>query len=286
MSVLTVPDHYLGLAPVIVTSPTTRCGTTLVQRVLTASANGFIYGEEVGHQIRTVTVWLIGLLRQFDRTAEGADQDFARALQGTLADWRPGLTAPAEVMRSGWVETYYQLPLALAEHSRRVGRPVWGFKLPGLDRDTVKALLSLMPRARVVYLVRNLTGALSSAKARRFVSTPDDVAAFCADWARNVREAIDLAADPRVLFLRYEDLISRRQEHLDRLQAFTGAQSLDAKTFELKVNTFEGCETDGHSPSQYIAPMALTEAERGIVMARAGPVLTQLYPEPFAAQAA
>ena len=281
MAVLTVPDRYLGLAPVIVTSPTTRCGTTLVQRLLTASANGFVYGEEVGHQIRTVTVWLIGLLRQFDRTGEGADQDFARALQGTLADWRPGLTAPAEVMRSGWVETYYQLPLALAEHSRQVGRPVWGFKLPGLDRDTLKALLSLMPRARVVYLIRNLADALSSAKARRFVSTDDDVARFCADWARNVREAVDLASDARVLFVRYEELISRRQEHLDRLQAFSGAEALQARTFELKVNTFEGVETEGHSPNQYIAPAELTDAERAIVMAKAGPVLTQLYPDPF-----
>ncbi len=281
MALLTVPDRYLELAPVIVTAPSSRCGTTLVQRLLTASANGFVYGEEVGHQIRTVTIWLVGLLRRFHETGPLGDQDFARALAGTLTDWRPGLTAPAEVMRAGWVETYYQLPKALADYSRQVGRPVWGFKLPGLDRDTLKALLSLMPRARVIYLVRNLADVLKSAKGRRFVASEDDVARFCADWARNLRESIDLADDPRVLFVRYEDLVALPQASLPLLEQFTGAQGLDARTFELKLNTFEGEEADGHSPTQYIAPVELTPPEQNILMAKAGPVLTQLYPHPL-----
>src|SRR5947209_314180 len=124
MATLSVPNRYLGLAPVVVTSPTPRCGTTLVQRLLTASSNAFIYGEEVGHQVRTLTGWLIGLLRQFEQTSANVDPDFQRALEGTLADWRPGLTAPTEVMRRAWIETYYQLPATLSEFSASIGRPV------------------------------------------------------------------------------------------------------------------------------------------------------------------
>ena len=282
MTTLTVPDRYLALAPVIVTSPTSRCGTTLVQRLLTASGNGFIYGEEVGHQIRTVTIWLIGLLRRFEQTGRSGDEDFARALAGTLVDWRPGLTAPVEVMQAAWTLIYYQLPAALADYSGSVGRPVWGFKLPGLDRDTLKAFLSLMPRARVVYLIRNLVDVLRSAKARRFVATEDEIARFCAEWARNVRESIDLALEQRVLVVRYEDLLAEREAHLRLLGQFTGAQGLDPRVFDLKLNTFEGEEADGHSPSQYIAPAELTKVEREIVMDAAGPVLSCLYPQPFA----
>lgn len=286
MTTLTVPDRYLGLAPIIITSPTTRCGTTLVQRLLTASSNGFVYGEEVAHQIRTVTVWLIGLLRHFEQTYQSIDSDFERALAGTLTDWRPGLTAPTEVMRAAWIETYYQLPFALSEYSRSVGRPVWGFKAPSYDRDTLKALLALLPNAKVIYVIRNLCDALKSAKARRFVTGEDEIGQFCTDWAGNMREMIDLALDDRVLFLKYEDLLSRPAEHLQLLQLFTGAQDLDARVFDIKVNTFEGSEAEGHSPSQYIAPIELTEAERAIVMAKAGPVLTHLYPEPFETSAA
>ena len=41
-SKLDIPNAYLAAAPVIVTSPTTRCGTTLVQRLLCASDNAFV----------------------------------------------------------------------------------------------------------------------------------------------------------------------------------------------------------------------------------------------------
>ena len=285
MATLSVPDRYLNLSPLIITSPTARCGTTLVQRLLTASGNAVVYGEEVGHQIRTVTVWLIGLLRQFEETRLDADADFGRALAGALTDWRPGLTAPTDVMLGAWIETYYQLPFALAEFSRSVERPLWGFKIPTLDRDTLKALLLLMPRAKVIYVIRNLCDALKSAKARRFVVDEAGASRFCAEWAKNMREMIDLASDSRVLLVRYEDLLADRAGRVQLLERFTGARTLDAQVFDLKINTFRGAEADGHSPTQYIEPAELTETERRIVMAKAGPVLTHLYPHPFQAAA-
>jgi len=285
MATFDVPNRYLALSPVIVTSPTPRCGTTLVQRLLTGSRNAFVYGEEVGHQIRTITVWLMGLVRQFEQVRHFVDADFARALAGALTDWRPGLTAPTDVMLRAWIETYYQLPYALAEFSRSVDRPVWGFKGPGYDRDTLKAFLFMLPNARVVYVVRNLGDVLKSAKARRFVTDEDQTAGFCAEWAKNIREMIDLAADSRVLIIKYEELLALRTARLASLEAFTGARDLDPRTFDLKINTFEGEEANGHSPSQYIEPHELTEAERRIVMAKAGPVLTHLYPDPFQAAA-
>jgi hypothetical protein len=277
MTSLAVPNRYLGLAPVVVTSPTPRCGTTLVQRLLTDSSNAFIYGEEVGHQIRTLTAWLLGLLRQFEQTQSSVDPDFQRALEGALTDWRPGLTAPTEVMRRAWIETYYQLPAALAEFSASVGRPVWGFKTPGYTRDMVRTVFSMMPGAKAVYLIRNLHDVLRSAKARRFVTTPDDARKLAAEWARNIREMVELAADERLLFLKYEDLLARRDEHVRLLELFTGAEGLDARQFDLKVNTFRGQEAEGHSPTQYIAPAELTQAELEAMEAEAGPIIAHFY---------
>lgn len=277
MATLSVPDRYLGIAPVVITSPTPRCGTTLVQRLLTRSANAFIYGEEVGHQLRTTTTWLIGLLRQFEQTYPTIDPDFDKALAGTLTDWRPGLTAPTEIMRRAWIETYYQLPFALSEFSARVGRPVWGFKVPGYNRDMLRAVFSLMPRTRVVYLIRNLHDVLKSAKARRFVTTDEDIRQFCADWARNILEVAELAADQRLIFLKYEDLLARRDEHLRLLEMFTGVEGADPAQFDLKINTFVGFEAQGHSPTQYIAPAELTEADLAAVEAEAGPVVAHFY---------
>ena len=277
MPQLEVPNRYLALAPVIVTAPTPRCGTTIVQRLLSASANAFLYGEEVGHHIRTLTNFLVGLIQQFDETGAATDEDFRKALAGELTDWRPGLMAPAAVMLRGWVETYYQLPMALAEYGAAIGRPIWGFKGPDYTRDQIKAFLMLMPRAKVIYVFRHLAEALKSAKARRFATTDAEVAAFCARWATNLAEVAELRADPRLLFLRYETLVDDPAAVVRLLEAFTGAERVDARVLAVKVNTYVGDPAQGHSSTGYIAPAALSAADEAAIRAHAGPILDQLY---------
>lgn len=278
MPTLEIPNRYLGIAPIIVTSPSPRCGTTLVQRLLCASDNAFIYGEEIGHQLRTLTAWLFGLMRHWEQTGLSVDQDFARCLAGELNDWRPGLTAPTEVMFRAWSETFYQLPLALAGHAVEIGRPVWGFKTPGYTRDMLRTLLTLLPRARVVYLFRSPFDVVRSAKARRFVAAEHEVAALCTDWARNMSEVAELSADPRVLFLKYEELVQRQDEATRLLELFTGAVNIRRQAFALKINTYAGEAADGRSPTQYLAPAELTDADRAAVLQNAGDVAQRLYP--------
>jgi hypothetical protein len=277
MPTLEVPNRYLAIAPVVVTSPSTRCGTTLVQRLLSASDNGFVYGEEIGHQLRTLTAWLFGLMRNWEQTGAAVDADFARALAGELSDWRPGLTPPTAVMQRAWIETFYQLPQALNAHAAAIGRPVWGFKVPGYTRDMMRTLLMLMPRAKVIYLFRNPLDVVRSAKARRFAQGDQGVADLCAEWSRNLREASELGADERVLFLKYEDLVQRQDEVTRLLELFTGIENIRQGVFDLRINTYEGDEAHGHSPTQYIAPAELTDADRFAVMQTAGDLLRHFY---------
>jgi hypothetical protein len=278
MAQLEVPNRYLALAPVIVTAPTQRCGTTLVQRLLSASTNAFLYGEEIGLHIRTLTESLTWVMQQLDRTGAAWDADFQMALAGQLNDWRPGVTPPSSVLLRAWVETYYQIPMALETYGQSIGRPIWGFKYPDYPREVLKAFLMLMPKARIVYVFRHLAEVLKSAKARRFVATDDDVAAFCAKWATNMRETLELRQDPRLLFLRYESLVADETAHVRLLESFTGAAGIDPAVFGVKVNTFAGEAAQGHSPTQYIEPEALTAADQAAIEANAGPLLRQLYP--------
>jgi hypothetical protein len=277
MPQLEAPNRYLALAPVIITAPTPRCGTTIVQRLISASQNAFLYGEEVGHHIRTLTNFMVGLMKQFDETGEASDADFEKALAGELTDWRPGLMPPVRVMLKGWVETYYQLPLALAEHGAAIGRPIWGFKGPDYTRDQLRAFLMLLPRAKVVYVFRHLAEALKSAKARRFATTDAEVDAFCGRWATNLSEVVALRTDPRLLFLRYEDLAADETAIIRLLEQFTGAVGIDPRVLAVKVNTYAGEAAHGHSPTQYIAPAALTPADEAAIERHAGPILEQLY---------
>ncbi len=274
---LDVPNRYLALSPVIITAPTARCGTTLVQRLLCTGDNSLVYGEEVGLHVRTLTGFLIGLIQQFERGGEAADAEFVRAITGDQSDWNPGLMPPTEVMLKAWTETYYQIPAELAEFGRSIGRPVWGFKGPDYARDMLKAFLMLMPKARIIYVFRDLAEALKSAKSRRFATTDEEVAAFCAKWAANMREVADLRGDTRVLFLKYEDFIADPPAAVAAIEAFTGAKGLKPEVFGVKVNTFKGDEGRGFSPTQYIAPAELSTADRSAIATHAGAVMAEHY---------
>jgi hypothetical protein len=273
---LEVPNAYLNLAPVIITAPTPRCGTTLVLRLLSASDNAFIYGEEVGRQIRMLGNYMMGLVTEFERVGPRYNAEFQRALAGTLIDWRPGLLPPTNVLLNAWVHTFYPIPMALAEFGASIGRPIWGFKAPDYARDELRAFLTLMPKGRVIYVVRRLEDALASAKARRFVTDDASVAVFCAAWAKNLGDMLTLN-DDRVLLIRYEELLVAREAHLKALESFTGAQGLRPEAFNTKVNTFFGDEADGHSPTQYITPATLTDGDLQAIERAAGPILENFY---------
>ena len=274
---LDVPNRYLTLSPVIITAPTARCGTTLVQRLLCTGDNSFVYGEEVGLHVRTLTGFLIGLIQQFERGGEAADAEFVRALSGDQTHWSPGLTPPTQVMLKAWTQTYYQIPASLADFGQSIDRPVWGFKGPDYARDMLKAFLMLMPRAKIVYVYRDLHEALKSAKARRFATTDEEVAAFCVKWATNMAEVAALRTDPRVLFLKYEDFIADRAAAVSAIESFTGAAGLKPAVFDVKVNTFKGDAGRGFSPTQYIDPAALTAADRAAIAAHAGAMMAEHY---------
>jgi hypothetical protein len=278
-SIINLPDRYLTAAPVIVTSPTTRCGTTLVQRLMCASDNAFVYGEEIGNQFRTLAGLFSTQIRYCDQNSEAMDEAFYLALAGGLRDWRPGLTPPAQILLSAWTDAFYQLPLSLQTFGQVVERPIWGFKWPGCPADVLRTFLILMPRTKVVYVLRNAADALASAKARRFVVTAEEAARYCAEWTRNVQGFEALGDDPRLLLLKYEDLIADRERGLAELAAFTGAENLRAAEFDIKVNTFEGEESEGHSPTQYIAPAPLTGADRDALRAETGEAMARHYPE-------
>jgi hypothetical protein len=277
---LEIPRRYLSLAPVIVTSPTTRCGTTLIQRLLCASDNAFIYGEEIGNQFRMLGSLLAHQVQVCDAAGDAVDEDFCRALIGELKRWQPGLRPPGQVLIDALTETFFQLPQRLAGFGDTIGRPIWGFKWPGCPPETLHLFLALMPQARIVYALRNPADALRSAKARRFVRSTEDAAAFCGQWAQHVTAMAPWADDPRVMVLRYEDLVDRdRAGQMARLQAFTGVTGVRGGEFDLKVNTFEGDERDGHSPLGYIAPEPLTDDDRAVLRAEAGLAMAPHYPE-------
>jgi hypothetical protein len=277
MPTVQIPTEYMSVAPLIVTSPTTRCGTTLLQRLLATADNGFVFGETIGGHFSTLTEMLAGEIHNAETTAAISDAAFENALKGDMRNWHPTMAAPSSVMLQAMVATYYQMPKALEAYMASLGRPIWGFKFPAYSCRMIKLMMSVMPNAKVIYVFRNLFDVLKSAKARKFVKSPEDVREFCADWSNKMNEITELANEERVLFVKYESLMAQPDDHIQLLQLFTGLASLDPATFDIKINTLQGDAENGHSPTQYIEPATLTGADRAAIVEKAGPVMRHLY---------
>jgi len=277
MLTIDIPTEYRALAPVIITSPTTRCGTTLLQRLLSSSDNAFIYGEEIGFQVKKFADWLVGMMQHLEKNEANLDEDFQHALLGELNDWRPGMTPPANIMLRSCLHTFYQIPMTLSDYGCSIDRPIWGYKCPAYSHDTIITILTLMPKAKFIYVFRNPFDALESAKARRFVKTDNEVIEYCNSWAKNMSEISGFVNHERMMFIKYEDLIDQKNVVIKKIELFSGIEHIDLSGFDVRVNTFLGEEVNGHSPSQYIRPEKLTASERATAQACVGPIVEHLY---------
>jgi len=277
MPTVQIPTEYMSVAPLIVTSPTTRCGTTFLQRLLSTADNGFVFGENVGGYLSALTNLFAAQIHNAETTGPANDAALENALKGDVGNWHPTISPPTEVMLSAMIATYYPLPKALETYMASIGRPIWGFKFPGYNFRTIKLMLSVMPNAKVIYIFRNLFDVLKSAKARKFVTSAEEIRKFCADWSQGMGEIAELANEERVLPVKYEGLMAQRDDHIQLLQLFTGLEGLDPAVFEVKINTFKGKAEDGKSPTQYIEPAVLTDADIAAVVEEAGPVMRHLY---------
>jgi hypothetical protein len=243
---------------VFVSAPTSRCGTTLVQRLLSSAPELFVFGEGVAAGLLELVQ---GLARRVPLLARAGEQrrDLERALAGEQF-WCPHLTADVP----GYVALFRQaLERFLTFHAteaRRHGRARFGAKLPTVPLEDLVLLRRVVPGTRVVYVVRALAEAARSAKARRFLTRPADFVEFARLWRAGTDGLATLAADPRVFVLEHERLQRRDPELLAELAAFTGVRALDSCVLATRVNTWSGAG-EGHAPDELVAPAELTDEE-------------------------
>lgn len=281
-----LPSHLTGISPIILTSPTTRCGTTLLQRLFLSSTNAICYGEDIGADFNLMTALLMNKLTTISALKDDLNAQREAILAGATQNWTPNVMPDADGYLNSWIETFYTMPRFLQDYSESIDRPVWLYKYPGVEPDTLSAIRSLFPESKVLYVFRNLESALKSAKARQFVTTLDEAAEYCMQWRANMLDISDRSDDENILFLKYEDMIAQQDAHVTMLEAFTGAAGIDPAVFGTKVNTFAGDESEGRSNSQYIDPQALTDQEQELLQRIAGPAVAQLYPDSRSAFAA
>lgn len=262
-----------GKPPLIVTAPTARNGVTLLQRLLNSTRKIIVYGENK-HFCEMVPQTLFVARDVHTRLRKNVDEARARFLNETTEFWSSTLWPDTAAYLQAAAEGFGHLLRCYHADAAGHGFSQWGIKHPFETVAALMRFLQLMPGARYLYIYRNPYDVLRSAKARGFVHATEDARKLATTWAESVRTIRQLRAD-NLLILRHEDLVANSETWISRIESFTGVGPIDPSVMTRRFNTFEGPESAGCSPTQYIAPKELTADESAIIHEACGVLLEQ-----------
>ncbi|AEV72101.1 hypothetical protein MycrhN_1485 [Mycolicibacterium rhodesiae NBB3] len=231
-------DLTADTAPLLVLAAGQRCGSTLVQRLLSSHPRVRIWGEHAG-QLRQVLTARQRLLRWSETGGmAGRSELKSHGHQGFIANVMPERNHIDEAVLS-FVEALFAVP------ARDEGRPVWGFKEVRYGLPDVLLLRELFPALRVVLVVRDPRDVLRSLdewenlggwnRARTDESLRN--------WHRVAGSFVGSDTDEHlrsfILRVRYEDLIRFSQAWLVAIadHCRLDAGLLDGGVFEQRVHT-------------------------------------------------
>ncbi|HJW95803.1 MAG TPA: sulfotransferase [Thermoanaerobaculia bacterium] len=268
MGVTRVPTEFASeLDPLFVTAPTTRCGTTLLQRLICSAPNALLFGESVAGDIETALMMSYARALMYDASRIPVRMKLESVLSGDVNRWLYDLTPDIDAYLHA-LRGQYESPLIGARDSAiRHGRAVWGVKYPRWSAATIDLLRSMIPGSRWIYIHRDVLACLRSAKGRGDLLRPGDEVLFAQEWTANLEFALTLPRDERLLLLDYDELARDREAFLRSIEEFSGARPIDRSVLEHRVNDSEG----------YLPPVELTEQEIAQALAVAGETRMRVY---------
>ncbi len=194
-----MPDQHDPF--VLISASFHRSGSTWLQRVIAAGSDTIVWGE---------TGNLVPVLRKatelWRKRAPTADRERAEFLQSKMAPeiFIGNMSPSASDFLDAQRALFHRL------YSQRHGRSQWGWKAVSYAAEEIQYLWELFPELKVLLLVRNVADVYLSLRSLSWHTWwpggPREIAQL---WAKRSMGYATLAADSRVLFLKYEDTRGR-----------------------------------------------------------------------------
>ena len=225
--------------PIFIASPIQRCGTTLLQRLLSSAPNTLIFGETVANDIHL----LASLFQNKQLMLNGPhsawrEQQLQAVLEGEVNDWIPDLLPHAPKYMTnfkGLLEnycTFYQ------EYVQQQGRTQWGCKMPAWPIMQLGFLLQLLPDAKVIYIDRPLEECVISSRTINMCLDEVSTKQFRQFYTFNQGNAKRQLPAERTLWIDYHQLSHHPEDIIAQVEEFSGAKPIDRKVMEHKVGNY------------------------------------------------
>ena len=223
-----------SLSPVVIVSPVMRAGTTLVQRLLCSAQNTLIYGDTVGQEMEFFANYVNarGQMLQYQQFQAAPMRE--AVLRGDVADFITPLAPTLAVHLGGLERAALAWWRECAEEACSLGRSITGWKLAGAHAQTLTVLATWFPKARWIWVERNLADCFRSAKAAGMMQGGAAAMQFV-QAANAARGAFNALAGEK-LMLNYTEMTSHPKQTVARLEQFTGAAGMNPAVFDVRVN--------------------------------------------------
>jgi len=264
-----------NLDPIFVIAPTARNGVTLVQRLLNSSKQIIVYGEN-SHFMHTLSKHVYQAVQVHTEHAVKMNQARKQFLEETTEGWTSNLWPDTQVFMMLAFEAFYKEAVAYQQCSEQYGYQRWGIKNPLIHPDMIKHLKILMPKAKFVFIYRNILDVVRSALSRNFIATDAQIAQYATQWKQFLRDVV-AAKHPDVSTIQYEKLVESPEPILNELEQFTGITNIDPTVMQRKFNTFQ-IEDKNRTDTNikgYVKPHDLTTSQKKIVVDLAGKTMQQ-----------
>ena len=259
------------LDPLIITAPTIRSGTTLLQRLMCSSRRALIYGELCAQDLEMFLNFYVFKSQQYDCRRAEVSNSLRQVLAGEVNDWIPTLMPEvSEYLKAIGIAAFAGIGYC-RDYATQAGRPVWGFKHPAWNPATIRLLRGVMPRSRFVFIYRDLKDCLRSAKTHAVTYgnsfSKQEVEQFCRSWAENRSYMQSLDGEATVLSIDYGDLIRKSQATLEKLAEFTGLDDMNPDVLMHRVNAWKGQDNIMQAKNGYFEPSDLDDFDWQIIKA-------------------
>lgn len=260
---VTLPPLAQTIQPVMIVSPTSHCGTAMLQRAMCCSGNAVCYGDNVFEELLSIVEWATSLIEAHHERREPAEESLAAALERKPKKWMPDLAPEFKLHMSSIFSTIYNIPHTAQQFATENGYDVWGMIRNDMPPPLLADLLSVFPSGKAILIHRN---PFDAARDLLRDHPQADLTDFCKTWSLGMDGYLKIRHE-RLIKLRYEDAEMIADAFIEKLAAATGSTGMTAESLE------------AGSESETTSGRELTDNERNLIAINCANMLAVYYPD-------